>query len=1017
MSGTSIGSLIWAAGIDNSGLRTGAKESSDIIQKVSKEQMAAQSMVIKNVIQDISKLKQELANVKPLDLQGKRDISADIKAANKALIDEKARLLDMQQKNVDANKQEGESHTSLIGGLGKWAMGLATVAGAMEVAKKIIASTEGTAKEFEFAVAGMNEGLSFFWKTLATGDFSGFLSNMESAIKAGHDYAQSMHEVKELGWAMTMTESDNLKKKADLEIKLRNVTLDPTERLKAGKERMAIEEEETGKRIKLANLEYKTNIDRLSERTGLEKDVLVGILKNVDDETKAKAEAFNKDKGYAKASEYQSSLEMMNKAGDKIPEHIRLLEDLKKSYDVAPEVQLYAASLRKEGTASEEMLVGVVDSYKKVNTAIASYSAGTKRIQTSINSVDEKIKTDALAAITKTNELNQKKLDYQTEAGRERINTQLKLDQELLNAEKDGAEKQRKQAELDYRKTLSDLGKQAEDKLKKQNEMSGGIVTVNGKVTRTKEYQTALPEADQEAYAQFAILAEQAKNDKIEKINELAAYKIKEIWRDVNDFALTGYQKEIAASKDKYDKLLKQAEENEKNPTKLLELKSALAEQSAKREQEITDKYALEKLDFEMKIAQDENAIKITGFNRAELLDKANFQSWVNIQTRKANILRASTDPKQREQGIAIEGEIKTETTNKNLEKEKKLREEVLFAAGELTGILTENGVLSKEQGEAIGKSLDGFKALASGDILGAAMSVVSQIASMFPSQAAQFQDRIDRINAALKVQQRLIELSDRFGGERVSREEELRLLNEKKKADEEALANAERKRDNKIFKFGPVYAGYKKNVDDLTASLVEDQAAIDDAQTALTDFLTGGVTENTLADTIAQAFEDGKTSVDDFATYMNDVLKNAGIEIFKSMLLDSEEMKAYKAYIDQSFKNDGKIDAAEKKEIDKRAAEIADKYASQYDALAGVFTTKGQSGPSQANAIQALTEDTGQAWLGMIRRQTDEIITHTTIMNTANGYLYAIAQNTLRTADNTELLKTIKITNSRDSG
>lgn len=341
-----------------------------------------------------------------------------------------------------------------------------------------------------------------------------------------------------------------------------------------------------------------------------------------------------------------------------------------------------------------------------------------------------------------------------------------------------------------------------------------------------------------------------------------------------------------------------------------------------------------------------------------------------------------------------------------SLKKQVKLREDIFFAAESLTGVLTKNGMLSEEQGAVISESLNGFKALASGDFLGAAISIVSQIASMFPSQAEQFQARIDKINVALKEQQRLIELADRFGGERVALEKQLQLLKDKRAADGEALQRAEDKRDNKIFKLGPVYKGYVNDVKDLTAALVEDQNAIQDTEIALQDFLTGGITENTLADAIAQGFQDGKTSVDDFATYMNSVLTNAGVEIFKGLLLDSPEMKEYMAYVKEAYKG-GILSPEEKAKIDQMAAGISATFAPAWDNLTGALDKANVNKPDamQGGIKAVMTEDSASEikgiWNGM-RIDVREIIN---MSKASSNHLLNIAANTLRTADNTEQL------------
>jgi hypothetical protein len=72
--------------------------------------------------------------------------------------------------------------------------------------------------------------------------------------------------------------------------------------------------------------------------------------------------------------------------------------------------------------------------------------------------------------------------------------------------------------------------------------------------------------------------------------------------------------------------------------------------------------------------------------------------------------------------------------------------------------------------------------------------------------------------------------------------------------------------------------------------------------------------------------------------------------------------------------------------------------------------TGTNQSMTSTGQITRSLTEDTGSALMGLWRRSLDEQKTQTGIFMKANGYLFEISANTLRTANNTDRLENMDI-------
>lgn len=289
------------------------------------------------------------------------------------------------------------------------------------------------------------------------------------------------------------------------------------------------------------------------------------------------------------------------------------------------------------------------------------------------------------------------------------------------------------------------------------------------------------------------------------------------------------------------------------------------------------------------------------------------------------------------------------------LEKETTLRENILSIAQDVTGQLAAQGMLSQAEAKLIDGTLAAIK---TGNLLAMAAQAAGMIISMFPqTAAAKYEEQIQKINQALRDQERLINQASRTGGEREAREKELEILKQKKAADEKALAAAQKKLDDKVFDVGPVYWDRVHKVRDLTQAVKDDQAAIEDAALALSDFLSGGIAQDGIADVIARGFEDGKTSVDDFADYMNDVLMDSAVNIFKTQYLLPDIDKFLTPVITEALK-DNKISEVEKANIDKATKFVADKNKAVWDGLTGSLGGSKDDRTGSSKGITSMSQD-----------------------------------------------------------
>lgn len=156
---------------------------------------------------------------------------------------------------------------------------------------------------------------------------------------------------------------------------------------------------------------------------------------------------------------------------------------------------------------------------------------------------------------------------------------------------KSGLEKEKAQNALAYETRIKAIDKEREATLKSLNDKAGI------KEGSKNEIKSLAPGSDEwKDDAAKRGMATTDFNSANEKSTSDSAIKIAAIWRDVNDAVLTGYQKEIAANADKFDKMAKEAGDNK-------DLQIAIAKQRAEGEKAITSKFSLsdfqEKIDWE----------------------------------------------------------------------------------------------------------------------------------------------------------------------------------------------------------------------------------------------------------------------------------------------------------------------------------------------------------------------------------------------------------------------------------
>ncbi len=359
--------------------------------------------------------------------------------------------------------------------------------------------------------------------------------------------------------------------------------------------------------------------------------------------------------------------------------------------------------------------------------------------------------------------------------------------------------------------------------------------------------------------------------------------------------------------------------------------------------------------------------IKIpTLLQKPEKKEETAAQQWEKTSTQMSNLAPGSAEwAKKMQKAIDENDKKQIEALNKELD----LRNQILNAATSLVYNIGQSIGLEQEQQEQLSGILDSFTQLVSGNIPGAVASLVSTVIGAFPSAADKYADEIERLNILLEEQTKIIEQSERKGGEEKARKDYIDSL----KKQQEVLEAGIKRTEKSQFWFG---IGKKANKE-FEEQLKEVMDLIEEAQQDYNDFVTGGITENTIADIIVQGFQEGKTSVDDFADYMNQVLIDAVMSVFTDSLLSSPKMKAYMEWLKGAMT--GGITDAEKEENARRIAEIAADNKAAYDAMVSGLDMGGNTAVNNGLSMgiqRSITEETGTEWVGLARRQADDLRT-----------------------------------------
>ncbi len=257
---------------------------------------------------------------------------------------------------------------------------IGAVVAAWKFFKDTIESTDTSADAFARTIQGATNAYDYFKKSLATGDFTNFFSNMEKAIKLGQDYADQLDEIGNRRRGLNIAEAEaNVFIEQQKKI-LADVTSTNDKRLAAADAIIAKETELMTTRKSIADQAIKARIESFGA-LGINEDILKANLKNFEQnkEIIKQADLYNEA-----LAQRQTLVLEINKAGGKETSTgaflQKELDKFNQSLSAAtPEIIAFAEMRSKYTKLNEKELDELTQLYIDSFNAQASADENTQR--------------------------------------------------------------------------------------------------------------------------------------------------------------------------------------------------------------------------------------------------------------------------------------------------------------------------------------------------------------------------------------------------------------------------------------------------------------------------------------------------------------------------------------------------------------------------------------------------------------------------------------------------------------
>jgi hypothetical protein len=363
--------------------------------------------------------------------------SPEFKRGQKALDDLKDKMNDLQGKV----KQTGSVWQEMLGVFGGISMAdiVSKGIGLIKTGfSDMINSTKATGDKWNEMVTGMKFGYDEFMKSIATGSFENFFTNIGKAITAGEEFAKTMDNLKMRQGAQEILSAEAKEKYTELWNIFNNQTLAINARIKAGKEAIAIETEALSGRI-------------VNDKIALDADAKV-----LESKTKL---------GAATIEQYIRNYQQNQALIDQAKAYLALEEDLREEYGKDSPDANKIASLKAQIAATPQIVQTystVVAGMEKLNdteykdfvniwvnkiNTVTEFNQEIKRLNMQLTGAEETQRKQDLNTAEKQIKEHQKNL----------LQTKKDLEDATIQIIKDEQEKELKLNELDFNRKMAKI--------------------------------------------------------------------------------------------------------------------------------------------------------------------------------------------------------------------------------------------------------------------------------------------------------------------------------------------------------------------------------------------------------------------------------------------------------------------------------------------------------------------------------------------------------------------------------
>ena len=200
----------------------------------------------------------------------------DIAKYNKKIAETKLNLQEYEQAGLKVEKQGN----SMWQAAGKWAMGFATVGAALATAKKIIASTEEATHAFEIVIGEVTSGVGFFFKAIASGDWSNFGKGLGDAIRGARQFANEMEDIENRKNEQVVLSAEASAKIAELRMGTFDKGIENVDKLiENTKKIIEIQKVDFEKQAIIAKDTYETTLKKSATDNAIAKDRLENLVR------------------------------------------------------------------------------------------------------------------------------------------------------------------------------------------------------------------------------------------------------------------------------------------------------------------------------------------------------------------------------------------------------------------------------------------------------------------------------------------------------------------------------------------------------------------------------------------------------------------------------------------------------------------------------------------------------------------------------------------------------------------